>query len=162
MKNKGISYFFHGFVAFSIFIYGCYWMYLCCGEHWRRSIGAQNLIFILFFLLCVFISLLFFCRNHKRHYIAFGLISFIPGIIVCFINRATRYHDFENLIEAFNDSHQSDVVCIGYKFIYSERFLQYDYIVTRSSTSSLIMGILQFIWLILIIKKILLDHSWRK
>lgn len=162
MKNKGINYFFHGAIAISIFGYGCYWVYLCSGEHWRRSIGPQNLILILFFLTFVFISLVFFCRNHKRHYITTALLSLIPGVIVCFINRAKRYQDFENLIEAFNNSHPNDSVSIGYKFIYSERFLQYDYIVSRSSTSALIMGILQFIWLILLMQKMLSSQSQPK
>lgn len=162
MKNKGINYFFHGSTAISIFGYGCYWMYLCSGEHWRRSIGPQNLILILFFLTFVFISLVFFCRNHKRHYIAFAFLSLIPGIIVCFINRALRYQDFENLIETFSNSHPNDAVSIGYKSIYSELFLQYDYIVSRSSTSALIMGILQFIWIILLIQKIISNQSKQK
>lgn len=162
MKNKGINYFFHGTIAICIFGYGCYWMYLCCGEHWRRSIGPQNLILILFFLSFVFISLVFFCRSHKRHYIAFALISLIPGIIVCFINRATRYQDFENLIETYNNSHRNDAICIGFKSIYSERFLQYDYIVTRSSASALVMGILQFIWMILLIQKMLFNRPRQK
>ncbi|OHT04346.1 hypothetical protein TRFO_28173 [Tritrichomonas foetus] len=155
MENQGLNHFFHGLFPICIFGYGSYWMYICCGEHWRRAIGPQNLILILFNLAFVAISLILFSRNMKKHYAVMAFLSFIPGAIVCFINRATRYPDFVRLIDSYNEGHINDAVVLGYQMIYSENFLKYDYIVSRSSTSAMIMAILQFLWFITLMHKLL-------
>ena len=158
-EENGMNRFLHGLVGLSVFAYGCYWMYLCCHEHWRRSVGPQNLILLLFNLSLVFLSLFFFTKNKKTPYLMTAFISFIPGVIVCFINRATRYPDFVRLIEAYNLGSSDDAITLSYQQIYSEPFLQYDYIVSRSSDSSLILAILQFIWFILLLHKIFYKKS---
>lgn len=84
-----------------------------------------------------------------------AFISFIPGTIVCFINRSKRYPDLKNLIDRYSTLHSDDPVYLGFSQIYSVYFLQYDYIVSRSSTSSLIIGILQSIWMILLIQRLI-------
>lgn len=90
-----------------------------------------------------------------RFYYITAFISFIPAIIVCYINRASRYPDFNQLIATYQQTHESDSICIGYNNIYSENFLKYEYITSRSSTSSMNLFILELTWLVILIHKFL-------
>lgn len=143
--------FFNSIVGCFIFAYSSYWMYLSCGEHWRRAIGAQNLVLLLFEIILTFIALTFLSRRMNKPYYAFALASLIPGMIVCFINRASRYPDFDQLITTFNAGNPTDPTVIAWTSIYTETFLQYDYIISRSSTASMIMFTLQVIWLVIVL-----------
>lgn len=80
-----------------------------------------------------------------------ALASLIPGLIVCFINRAARYPDFSQLIATFNSGHPTDPAYLGWRSIYTEDFLQYDYVISRSSTGSMIMFMMQFIWTVVVL-----------
>ena len=159
MKHSPISKFFHFAVGWSIIIFSGYWMYLCCHEHWRRSVGSQNLIILLFVLFLSVLSLLFYSRKILKAYYASVILSFIPGIIVCYLNRAARYPDIVKMVETFNNGHLNDPTYIGYINIYSTDFLQYEYIVSRSSTSSTTLFILQVIWLILLVYNFLFPNK---
>ena len=126
-------------------------MYLSCGEHWRRAVGAQNLVLILFQIILVFIALTFLSRRMNKPYYIFALASLIPGLIVCFINRSARYPDFNQLITTFNLGNPTDPTVLAWQSIYTEQFLQYDYIISRSSTASMIMFTIQLIWLVVVL-----------
>lgn len=143
--------FLNAIIGCFIFGYSIYWMYLSCGEHWRRAVGAQNLVLILFQIILVFIALTFLSRRMNKPYYIFALASLIPGLIVCFINRSARYPDFNQLITTFNLGNPTDPTVIAWQSIYTETFLQYDYIISRSSTASMIMFTIQLIWLVVVL-----------
>lgn len=127
--------------AFSI-----YWMYICCGEHWRRAIGCQNLILLLFSGIFSFLAIYFEISERRVLYFIFAFISFVPILVVCYLNRYAKYPDFEELISAFNSGHSTDPAVLGYSAIYSRSFQQYSYIIDRSSNSATILLLCLFIW----------------
>lgn len=90
----------------------------------------------------------------KFYYIT-AFVSFIPAIIVCYINRASRYPDFNQLIATYQQDHENDPICIGFNYIYSENFLQYEYITCRTSTSSANLFVLELTWLVILIHRFL-------
>lgn len=141
----------NGLLGSLIFAYSVYWLYICCCEHWRRAVGCQNLVLLLFQAILVFISLYFLTKRSNKPYHAASLLSLVPGLIVCFINRAARYPDFSQLIATFNSGHPTDPAYLGWASIYTEDFLQYDYIISRSSNASMIMCVLQFIWIVVVL-----------
>jgi hypothetical protein len=133
-----------GLVGFTVF-----WLYLCCAEHWRRTVGVQNLVLLIFHALISFTALMFLMKRAKTAYHVTVLVSLIPGLIVCFINRSARYPDFDQLIQNFSSANSDDPAVLGFKMIYTESFLVYDYIVTRSSTASGISLVLQILWTVI-------------
>lgn len=155
MPHKPLNRFFNFTIGWIVSVFASYWMYLCCNSHWLQAIGPQNLIFLLLVALLSFIALIFYTRNKIKEYHITALISFIPGIVVCYINRASRYPDLNQLITTFQQDHVNDPICIGYHYIYSEDFLQYEYITCRSSTSSMNLFVLELIWFVIIIHKYL-------
>jgi hypothetical protein len=135
----------------AIFGYSVYWMYICASEHWLRAIGSQNLVLLLFHAVLVFSALFFLTKEKIKPYQILALFSLVPGLIVCFINRAARHIDMDNLIGTFNAGRPDDPVTQGFAAIYNEGFLRYDYIISRSSTSSIAMFALQFIWMVIVL-----------
>ncbi|OHT15281.1 hypothetical protein TRFO_42598 [Tritrichomonas foetus] len=158
-NHTPIQRFFHITIGWCVLIYSIYWMYLCCGEHWRRAIGPQNLIILLFVVLLSFIALLFYTQNMLKAYYVTTLILLIPTIIVCYINRASRYPDIAKLITAFNNGNLDDPIYIGYRSVYSLDFLEYEYITSRSSSASFTLFLLQAIWFIILIYNMLFSKK---
>lgn len=90
-----------------------------------------------------------------KFYYVTAFISLIPAIIVCYVNRASRYPDYSQLITTYQNDHENDPISIGFINIYSENFLRYEYITCRTSTSSMNLFILESIWFVVIIHKFL-------
>lgn len=158
-ENKKIFRFANAAVALAVFSYSIYWLYLCCSEHWLRSIGCQNLVLLLFVSLFSFISLFILTKGSTKSYIVTTFITFIPGLIVCFINRPSKYPDFSQLISAFSASNPSDPIVIAYRSIYIQTYQQYEYVVSRSCTSSMVLFVFQILWLLLIIRSLIIKSK---
>jgi hypothetical protein len=54
----------------------------------------------------------------------------------------------QELVETFNSGHDADPVVRGWRAIYAESFLQYQYIASRSSNPAFVLLALQFIWMV--------------
>ena len=136
--------------AFSI-----YWMYICCGEHWLRAIGCQNLILLLFVALFSFMAVLLQFHNKKIPYFITSALSLILSLIVCYLNRYAKYPDFVQLIESFDSGHPNDPATQSFNLIYSLAFQKYSYIVDRSSSSATFLLICFVIWFCFYVRDIL-------
>lgn len=150
MKFSQVQTFLQFTSGLSVLFFAAYWMYMCCGEHWIEAVGPQNLIILLFVIVLTLIALIFYSKKKTKLYYISVLLSLIPGIIVCYINRAARYPDIDQLIARYNEVHKTDPIFTGYNAIYAVDFLRYEYITSRSSTSSFILFLLQMIWIVLI------------
>lgn len=160
-ENKKRFIFLNSLVSLLVFGFSLYWLYLCCGEHWRRAIGNQNLVFLLFVALFSFISLSLITTGHSKAYLILSFITFVPGLIVCFINRSAKYPDFAQLIRAFARSNPSDPVVQAMALIYPEDYQQYDYIVNRACSSSITLFVMLVLWLLLLIRQIIIKSKKR-
>ena len=136
--------------AFSI-----YWMYICCEEHWRRAVGCQNLILLLFVALFSFLSVLFQFQDKKVLYIILSVLSLVASLIVCYLNRYAKYPDFVQLIDSFDAGHPNDPSTQAFQLIYSIQFQKYSYIVDRSSSSATFLLICFVIWFCFLIRDII-------
>jgi hypothetical protein len=89
---------------------GAYWLLLCSGEHWMKAISPLDLIFPVLHIVISFSSLFFITSFLKHIYVTNAVMSVIPGLIVCFVNRASRFPDCKELIETFNSGHEADPI----------------------------------------------------
>jgi hypothetical protein len=140
--------FFRFLFGSAAFAHSVYWLYLCTGEHWIRSIGSQNVVLLSLHVLLSFIALFFLTRGKEKVSTIALVLASIPGFVASFLNRAARFLDFSDLILAFNEGHPDDPAVVAYLFVYSEDFLQYEYIVSRSSTASLTLVVLLAVWMV--------------
>jgi hypothetical protein len=131
--------------------YSLYWLFLCSYEHWWRAIGPGNVILLVVHAVAVFVSLFFVTTSLKKLYPHVAFASTVPGVVVCFINRAARFPDFEQLIWTFNAGHLSDPVVQSWLLVYQESFFQYEYIISRSSTGSFTLFVLQIVWMVTVV-----------
>lgn len=143
------------FIGGIICAFSIYWMYICCGEHWRRAIGVQNMILLLFIALFSFLAVLFQFKDKKILYFITAALTLILSLIVCYLNRYAKYPDFVQLIDSFDSGHPNDPAAQSFKLIYSLAFQKYSYIVDRSSSSATFLLICFVVWFCFYIQDIL-------
>jgi hypothetical protein len=139
--------FFFTLFGFAAFAYSTYWLYLSAGELWMRAIGSQNVVLLAVTAVLAFVALFLRTRHKIPSSKVATVLAAAAALVACFLNRAGRFADFAELILAFRDGHSTDPAVTSYAAIYNEGFLQYAYLVSRSSTPSLILLIIVAAWL---------------
>jgi hypothetical protein len=151
VPERRLARFFTVTIGFLNCAYSLYWMFLCSYEHWWRAIGPGNVVLLVLHVAVAFLSLFFVTMSLKKFYVSVAFASTIPGVIVCFINRAARFPDFEGLIHTFNTRHMGEPVVDSWRLIYSESFFEYEYIISRSSAGSFTLFVLQIAWMVTVV-----------
>lgn len=127
-------------------IYSCYWLFLSSDVFWRNSVGNYNIVFLCFFIVFSLIALLFLANGSSKWYTIISFIAFIPAVIICFINRYSRYPDFSSIASQYLQDNSDDPIYTYVTSMYSASWKFYEYIVSRSGKASSMLIFLIIIW----------------
>lgn len=127
-------------------IYGCYWLFLSSDVFWRNSVGSYNIVFLSFFIVLSLTALIFLAHGNTKWYTIISFIAFIPSVIVCFINRYSRYPDFSAIAAQYNIDNMGDPMSTYVNSIYNANWKFYEYIVSRSGKASSVIIVLTAAW----------------
>ena len=132
-------------------LYSAYWLFLSSDEFWRNAIGVYNIVFLCFYIALGTVALLLLASGNTKFYTIFSFISFIPAIIVCFINRYSRYPDFQSIASQYLIDNSAEPVSTYMNSTYDTAWKMYDFIVSRSGKASSSLGVLVIAWAALLL-----------
>ena len=127
-------------------IYSCYWLFLSSDIFWRNSVGNYNIVFLCFFIVFSLLAIIFLAGGNTKWYTIVSFIAFIPSVIVCFINRYSRYPDFSSIASQYVSDNSDDPISTYVNSMYSESWKFYEYIVSRSGKASSMLLSLTVAW----------------
>lgn len=131
-------------------IYSTHWIYISSDSLWSKSVGSYNIIYLSFLIFFSFISLVLLLKNSAKWYIISTVVTLIPAVIVCFINRYSRYPDFASIVTQYSTTATEQAI-IDYAAMYSEDWKMYDFIASRSGRSSTVISFLTGFWSFLVV-----------
>lgn len=134
-------------IIMSLIIYSAYWLFVSADSFWCSAIGNYNIIYLCFLILFSFISLVLLIKQNNKWYIILSAISFIPAVIVCFINRFSRYPDIASMINQYYVDNKNEPSASYLTTIYGEEWKLYNYIIVRSGQSSTVTLCLVCLWI---------------
>ena len=127
-------------------IYSCYWLFLSSDVFWRNSVGSYNIVFLCFFIVLSLTALIFLAHGNKKWYTIISFFAFIPSVIVCFINRYSRYPDFSTIAAQYAIDNLNDPVSTYVNSMYAVNWKFYEYVVSRSGKASSVLAALTIAW----------------
>ena len=131
--------------------YSCYWLFLSTDNFWRSAIGVYNIVYLSFFIVLALVAILLLSGGNAKWYTIFSFISFIPAVIVCFMNRYSRYPDFESMATQYLQDNANEPVATYINSMFSQDWKFYDFIVSRSGKASTTLAVLVVIWAALLL-----------
>ena len=127
-------------------VYSCYWLFLSTDNFWRSAIGVYNIVYLCFFIVLALVAILLSASGNVKWYTIFSFVSFIPAVIVCFMNRYARYPDFESMATQYLQDNSAEPVATYINSMFAENWKFYDFIVSRSGKASTTLGVLLVVW----------------
>lgn len=143
-KNSRI---FPAIVIMLLIAYSAYWLFVSADPFWCNAIGNYNIVYLCFLIVLSFLSLVLLINQNRKWYFILSAISFIPAVIVCFINRFSRYPDYAAMLSQYYTDNQDEPVAQYMSAIYNADWKMYHYIIVRSGQSSTVVTVLVCLWI---------------